>query len=59
LSDWVTEFAAVRCVEEEGVAFQARHGLDAVAYQHAFDDLVSRGFRPLRVSGYGDGFNPA
>lgn len=39
--------------------WQARHGLTAAGYQHAFDDLVRRGFRPRQVSGYGDGFHPA
>jgi hypothetical protein len=39
--------------------WQARHGLDTAGYQHAFDDLAARGFRPVQVCGYGDGFYPA
>jgi hypothetical protein len=37
----------------------ARHGLDSAAYQHAFDEMRQKGFRPVHVSGYGDGFYPA
>lgn len=39
--------------------WQARHGLDSAGYQQTFDDLVPQGFRPVVVSGYGDGFYPA
>jgi hypothetical protein len=39
--------------------WQARHGLDAVGYQHVFDNLAGQGLRPAIVSGYGDGFHPA
>lgn len=42
-----------------GVAFQARHGLTAEGYQRAFDELTAQGFRPVQVSGYGDGPYPA
>ena len=38
---------------------QARHGLDAAAYQGAFDELAQQGLRPAIISGYGDGFYPA
>lgn len=43
----------------DGRQWQARHGLNAAAYQAAFDDLRARGFRPRQVCGYGDGFYPA
>jgi CubicO group peptidase (beta-lactamase class C family) len=36
-------------------AWQARHGLDAPAYQQAFDDLAGQGYRLVRVSGLGRG----
>ncbi len=39
--------------------WQARHGLDGAGYQRAFDDSAARGFRPVQVCGYGDGFYPA
>ncbi len=39
--------------------WQARHGLSADDYQQTFDDLTAQGFRPVQVSGYGDGFYPA
>ena len=42
----------------EPAAFQARHGLDAVGYQRAFDELPHRA-SDRQVSGYGDGFYPA
>lgn len=54
----IARYAAV-WRQEPATRWEARHGLDAVAYQHTFDDLVSRGFRPVQVSGYGDGFYPA
>jgi hypothetical protein len=44
---------------DEPREFQARHGLDGVGYQRAFDDLMTQGFRPVQVCGYGDGFYPA
>ena len=44
---------------DESREFQARHGLDGVGYQRAFDDLMTQGFRPVQVCGYGDGFYPA
>jgi len=33
-------------------AWQARHGLDANAFQATFDDLVHRGYRLVQVDGY-------
>jgi hypothetical protein len=39
--------------------WQARHGLDGAGYQQAFDDLSRRGFCPVQVCGYGDGFYSA
>lgn len=39
--------------------WQAKHAVDAAGYQKSFDDLVQQGFRPVVISGYGDGFYPA
>ena len=39
-------------VQQSGLAWQARHGLTASAYQAAFDDLVGQGYRLIHVSGY-------
>ena len=39
--------------------WQARHAIDAAGYQQAFEELVPQGYRPVVVSGYGDGFYPA
>lgn len=44
-------FSGVRR-KESGPAWEARHGLNSDQYQHTFDDLVFRGFRPICVSGY-------
>ncbi|MFG2053168.1 hypothetical protein ACGFI9_03970 [Micromonospora sp. NPDC048930] len=54
----IARYAAV-WRHEQSAPWQARHGLDANGYQHAFDELVSQHFRPVQVSGYGDGFYPA
>ena len=54
----IARYAALWRQEASG-AWQARHGLDAAGYQRAFDQLVAQGFRPVQVSGYGDGFYPA
>ena len=54
----IARYAAV-WHQDETREWQARHGLDAVGYQHAFDALSAQGFRPVVVSGYGDGFYPA
>jgi len=45
--------------KEGGGAWQARHGLDGAHYQTAFDQLTAQGFRPVQISGYGDGFYAA
>jgi hypothetical protein len=45
--------------QEPSAAWQARHGLTADGYQQAFDELTAQGYRPVQVSGYGDGFYPA
>jgi hypothetical protein len=39
--------------QRPGPSWHARHGLSSAQYQAAFDDLVSRGFRLVDVSGYG------
>jgi hypothetical protein len=54
----IARYAAIWRREASG-PWQARHGLSAEGYQRAFDELVSQGFRPVQVSGYGDGFYPA
>lgn len=41
--------------KEGGPAWEARHGLNSDQYQHTFDDLTFRGFRPICVSGYAEG----
>jgi hypothetical protein len=51
----IARYAAVWRQEPSG-PWQARHGLDATGYQRTFDELRSQGFRPVQVSGYGDGF---
>jgi DNA-binding transcriptional regulator of glucitol operon len=53
----IARYAAIWRKEPSG-PWQARHGLDAAAYQRAFDELSSQGFRPAG-SGYGNGFYPA
>lgn len=53
-----------------GLQWVGRHGLTSSEYQQAFDEQVAagfqlvsvsgaQGFRPVQVSGYGDGFYPA
>lgn len=42
-----------------GVPWQARHGMTAEAYQQTFAELAAQGYRPVQVSGYGDGGYPA
>ncbi len=54
----IARYAAIWRMEASG-RWQARHGLDATSYQRVFDELNSQGFRPVMVSGYGDGFYPA
>lgn len=54
----IARYAGIWRQEASG-RWQARHGLDAAAYQRAFNELQSQGLRPVMVSGYGDGFYPA
>ena len=54
----IARYASVWHKDSSG-PWQARHGLTSDAYQETFDDLASQGFRPVQVSGYGDGFYPA
>ncbi|WP_371258299.1 hypothetical protein [Bradyrhizobium sp. WSM471] len=54
----IARYAAIWHEDQVG-EWQARHGLDSAGYQQAFDDLSRRGFRPVQVCGYGDGFYPA
>lgn len=54
----IARYAAIWHSDAPG-PWAARHGFDAPGYQHEFDTLVAQGFRPLQVSGYGDGFYPA
>ena len=46
-------FAAI-WEKQEGVEWQARHGLTASAYQTTFDQQVAAGMRLACVSGYSD-----
>ncbi len=54
LSRFTTRFAAL-FETGDGSAWQARHGIDAAAYQQAFDQLVGQGFRLTWVAGYSEG----
>jgi hypothetical protein len=54
LSRFATRYAAI-WQSAGGSAFQARHGLDASAYQQAFDQLHNQGMRPVTVAGYSEG----
>ncbi|SEB19965.1 hypothetical protein [Variovorax sp. YR216] len=54
LSRFNTRFAAL-FVPAGGETWQARHGIDATAYQHLFDTLPAQGFRPAFLSGYSEG----
>ncbi len=38
--------------QSSGPAWEARHGLSNAQYQAAFDDLTSRGYRLVQISGY-------
>ena len=38
--------------QTEGVPFQARHNETPAQYQQSFDELLGKGFRLVRVSGY-------
>jgi hypothetical protein len=46
-------FAAI-WEKQDGVAWQARHGLTASAYQEAFDQQAAAGMRLTCVGGYSD-----
>ena len=39
-----------------GSVWEARHGLNAAAYQQTFDKLVGQGYRLVDVSGYDNRF---
>jgi hypothetical protein len=54
LSRFSTRFAAI-WESAGGTAYQARHGLDANAYQQTFNQLHAAGFRPVTVAGYSEG----
>ena len=54
----IARYASAWHQEPSGL-WQARHGLTAAGYQQTFDELAAQGFRPVQVSGYGDGFYPA
>ena len=54
LSRFTTRFAAL-FDKDDGVPWQARHGIDAATYQATFDDLVRQGFRLTNVCGYSEG----
>jgi hypothetical protein len=44
--------------QNDGIAWQARHGLTAAEFQQTFDDLAGRGFRLTRISGSEAGNEP-
>src|SRR5262245_23966216 len=52
--------ARYACIWDEyaGPAWQARHGLDAAAYQREFDALVAQGYRLVQAAGYCVGGTP-
>jgi Polyglycine hydrolase-like, structural repeat len=54
----IARYAAIWYQGQSG-AWQARHGMDSAHYQQAFDQFATQGFRPVQISGYGDGFNVA
>ncbi|NGZ07849.1 MAG: hypothetical protein CV088_00455 [Nitrospira sp. LK70] len=61
--DWVSGYfdggqdlyAAVWRKLPNAAAWEARHGLTSAQYQAFFNDVVSRGYKPVLVSGYSDG----
>jgi hypothetical protein len=56
----IARYAAIWRRDPNGApAWHALHGFDATAYQRKFNTLAADGFRPVMVSGYGDGFYPA
>ena len=54
LSRFNSRFAAL-FVPAGGEAWQARHGIDAMAYQQLFDTLPGQGFRPVFLDAYSEG----
>jgi CubicO group peptidase (beta-lactamase class C family) len=46
------ELYAVIFEKKSGVAWVARHGLNAAQYQAAFDEFSKQGYRPTIISGY-------
>lgn len=54
LSRFNTRFAAL-FEKDDGISWQARHGIDAATYQATFDTLVAQGFRLTYVCGYSEG----
>ena len=56
LTRFATRFAALfEAADNDPVAWQARHGIDATTYQQTFDALVNQGFRLVSVNGYSEG----
>lgn len=54
LSRFTTRFAAL-FGPDGGQGWQARHGIDAAAYQQLFDTLPGQGFRPALLNAYSEG----
>ena len=54
LSRFATRFAAL-FEKDDGIAWQARHGIDGATYQQTFDTLVAQGFRLTSICGYSEG----
>lgn len=50
-------FAAI-WAKTGGVAWQARHNLNAAQYQQAFNELAGQGYRLVHISGYDGGGSP-
>lgn len=46
-----TRYAAI-WQQRASIGWQARHGMDAEAYQRAFDDALYQGHQPLQACGY-------
>jgi hypothetical protein len=55
MTRFATRFAALFEPGDDGVAWQARHGIDGATFQQTFDALVANGFRLTAVNGYGEG----
>ncbi len=54
LSRFNTRFAGI-FGPDGGQGWQARHGIDAAAYQQLFDTLPGQGFRPALLNAYSEG----